>query len=303
MPTNDATKAADDDVNMDIDPPAEDANVKSLDETEPKAEAQPTPDPDTAMEDIPDATDSQANKTSGEATANNGDSKDDAKPAALSLDTTSADSKTNGGSNAAGDEDSVPGTANTNADLDSLFGGPMSAVEKIGGDGLQQQEEKDQKPTNETTATTTNNDNDDDIFNFNSNPTDTDNDNNNNTTAADGHEIDFDGFGADNDNISSLLPGLQDYANPSGGDGGGGENDGGNHDFDSIFGMGDGTGGDGQTATGGGDGNGDPAPFNFDDFSFDVDAGAGGAGDASRGGDGGAGDGTVGDYDFDSIFN
>lgn len=105
------------------------------------------------------------------------DSKQNTSEAVLQIDT-QTQPKANAGETNQAEDDNPPDTgtfSNTN-DLDSLFGGPTSAGPGDGGD-------------------------------FSADP-------NNNM------EFDFDSFGAnldnngaDNDNITSLLPGLQDYAN------------------------------------------------------------------------------------------
>ncbi|CAK3801418.1 Hypothetical predicted protein [Lecanosticta acicola] len=103
-----------------------------------------------------------------------------------------------------------------------------------------------------------------------------------------GNDMDFGSFGADNDNISSLLPGLEDYANnqPS--------NNTNEVDLDQLFGLGDSNQGaiDSQGA-------GEQHDTTFDDLmdlaGFDVD------GDANNGNNNNTSNTDF--ADFDSLFN
>jgi hypothetical protein len=129
------------------------------------------------------------------------------------------------------------------------------------------------------------------------------NNNKNDTTTADfSTDIDFGDFGGnfdgdngDNDNISSLLPGLEDYANTGSGNGAGAE-----MDFSEFFntantgddGNGDGNGGMDQQG-----GAGEHRDSTFDDL-MDLANFEGMDGDGN-GGNGGTGH----DLDFDSLFN
>lgn len=70
-------------------------------------------------------------------------------------------------------------------------------------------------------------------------------------------EIDFGSFAGDNDNISSLLPGLQDYANPQSDTASG-------HDFDSMLEINGAS--SGEQATGNTSGGGEQETFNFEEF-------------------------------------
>ncbi|SMR46542.1 unnamed protein product [Zymoseptoria tritici ST99CH_1E4] len=116
-------------------------------------------------------------------------------------------------------------------------------------------------------------------------------------------DIDFGSFGGnfddetagDNDNISSLLPGLEDYANTTGsGNGGGAEMDF-SEFFNTTTNTGDGSGG----GNGGMDqqGAGEQRDSTFDDL-MDLAGFEGMEGDASAGNGG-----TNNDLDFDSLFN
>lgn len=143
------------------------------------------------------------------------------------------------------DEEKPPDTAN---DLDSLFNDPMSA----GAGGENPDFNFDQDGSNDI-----------DFGSFGAN---------------------FDANGADNDNISSLLPGLEDYANTQS------NNDGANVDLDTLFGVGDGNGMDSQGA-------GEQRDSTFEDLmdlaNFDgMDTSGGGGNNTNNA-----------DFDFDSLFN
>lgn len=87
----------------------------------------------------------------------------------------------------------------------------------------------------------------------------------------------------DNDNISALLPGLQDYANNQ-------PESSGDADFDDIFGTVDLGDGDGAGEQGG---TGMEGMDSFLDFDFGADFGDGGVGDGSNGIGDGDGNGNV----------
>ncbi|KAK6382558.1 hypothetical protein LTR65_010468 [Meristemomyces frigidus] len=164
------------------------------------------------------------------------------------------------------DDDKPPdtGTFSNNADLDSLFNDddPPTTSAADGGD-----------PTASAAATT----------DFGLDP--------HATTAAD--DFDFDTFttnldsnGADNDNISALLPGLHDYANPN-------PVGSGQPDFDALFATDAPVGGDGQgVGVGGGVQQasvGEAHDSTFDDLmdfaDFNAEDYAGGSGEGGAGGD------------------
>lgn len=150
----------------------------------------------------------------------------------------------------AADEDKAPDTAN---DLDSLFNDPTSA----GGAGGENQDFNfDQDGANDL-----------DFGSFGGN---------------------YDANGGDNDNIASLLPGLEDYANtqPTNNDS--------NLDFNDIFGVGDA--GNGMDSQGAGEHR-DTFEDLMDLANFDgMDTG---------GGDSNTNNNTTNntDFDFDSLFN
>lgn len=147
------------------------------------------------------------------------------------------------------DEDKAPDTAN---DLDSLFNDPTSA----GGAGGENQDFNfDQEATNDL-----------DFGSFGGN---------------------YDANGADNDNIASLLPGLEDYANtqPTNNDS--------NLDFNDIFGVGDA--GNGMDSQGAGEHR-DTFEDLMDLANFDgMDTGAGENNNNNTTNNA--------DFDFDSLFN
>ncbi|KAK4505680.1 hypothetical protein PRZ48_003645 [Zasmidium cellare] len=175
---------------------------------------------------------------------------DDLKPTndGLHLETKPSSDEANTGEDQGTDDDKAPDTAN---DLDSLFNDPMSAG-GAGGDGQD--------------------------FNFNQDAS---------------NDIDFGSFGAnfdtngaDNDNISSLLPGLEDYANPQSNN-----NDGAELDLNELFGVGSANNGmDSQGA-------GEQRDSTFEDLmdlaNFDgMDTGGSNNGNTNNA-----------DFDFDSLFN
>lgn len=173
---------------------------------------------------------------------------DDPKPpnGGLQLDTKPPAEDSKNADNQPADEDKAPDTAN---DLDSLFNDPMSA-EGTGGENPDFNFDQDGS-------------NDLDFGSFGAN---------------------FDANGADNDNISSLLPGLEDYANTQP------NNNGADVDLNELFGVGDANNGmDSQGA-------GEQRDSTFEDL-MDLANFEGMDGGSSGGNNNNA------DFDFDSLFN
>lgn len=103
-----------------------------------------------------------------------------------------------------------------------------------------------------------------------------------------GNDMDFGSFGGDNDNISSLLPGLEDYANTQ-------PNSNANEvDLDQLFGLSD----NNQNAGDMQAGNGEQQDTTFDDLMDLANF------DTGMDGDNGNGNNTANnDLDFDSLFS
>ncbi|KAF2161309.1 hypothetical protein M409DRAFT_59304 [Zasmidium cellare ATCC 36951] len=173
---------------------------------------------------------------------------DDLKPLneGLHLDTKPSAEEDNTGEDQGTDDDKAPDTAN---DLDSLFNDPMSA----GGAGGENQD-----------------------FNF-------DQDNSNDIDFG-SFGANFDANGADNDNISSLLPGLEDYANTQP------TSNGADLDLNELFGVGSAS--NGMDSQGAGEQR-DSTFEDLMDFNLDgMDTGSGGNNNTNNA-----------DFDFDSLFN
>lgn len=154
------------------------------------------------------------------------------------------------------DEDKAPDTAN---DLDSLFNDPASA----GGAG-----------------------GDDQDFNFDQEGA--------NDLGFGSFGGNYDADGADNDNIGSLLPGLEDYANPQP------TNNGSNLDFNDIFGVGDAD--NGMDSQGAGEHR-DTFEDLMDLANFDGMETGGGDNNNNNSNNGSNNNTNNADFDFDSLFN
>jgi hypothetical protein len=314
------TKDANEDIEM-VDDPAPPAaslvDVIKQDTTKPETNA----DEDIIMEDAKPSTD-EISKAAETTTTSD---KPDSKASNLNINT-NFDSKPT--------DDAAPMTANT--DLESLF---QDADDDAA---------TDSKPL-QNSADTSVAKGEDDPFSFDASSTAKENlaakgnpTAKENPAATDDNDSTFrsSANNGDNDNLSSLLPGLQDYANTDGeldGSFGGDNGETGgmsNTEFDALFGdstdaFGGGGDGDagadgGNNASGGNDdpfaaGAGDGEAFNFEAFmnSTDFDtaghnaaagavAGGGngqGGGDGSGGGEDNGLDGMDGQaFDFDSIF-
>jgi hypothetical protein len=291
--------ATKDDIEMTDDPTATTSPPNAAGQDAPKLET--NPDEDVAMEDAKPATgDDSASKDASSLEQET--NKNDAKSSILNLDTNIESNPT---------DEPAPMTANT--DLDSLF---QDADDDT--DRKDPQDGNNETPTAKAEAN-------DGPFNFDTSDTNTKDDPTNNPNPNDDNDqstFRSSANGGDNDNLSSLLPGLQDYAAGANGDGDidfGGSNDesaeaGGmsNTEFDALFGSSDAFGtnndsnndnnntagnnddpfGNAGNATGGGDANGEP--FNFEAFmnSTDFDA-EGAAAAAAAGGNGQAGGSTA----------